>query len=53
MIPRTQKLDSRQYQPMNPEEFAAILIEKLEMVKKKQDLQELLDRKLKEVSGYK
>ncbi|KRT81696.1 hypothetical protein AMK59_5721, partial [Oryctes borbonicus] len=48
LIPRTQRLDTRQCQPMNPEQFAAILIEKLEMVKKDQESQELLDRKLKE-----
>ncbi|GJQ72265.1 hypothetical protein Trydic_g3356 [Trypoxylus dichotomus] len=48
LIPRTQRFDTRQCQPMNPQEFAAILIEKLEMVKKDQESQELLDRKLKE-----
>ncbi|XP_022905117.1 axin isoform X2 [Onthophagus taurus] len=47
VIPRTQRIDTRQYM-LNPDEFAAILIEKLKCVKKEQDSQELLDRKLKE-----
>jgi len=36
---------------MKPDEFAAILIEKLECVKREQEAQEKLDRKLQEVSG--
>ncbi|XP_018561819.1 axin-1 [Anoplophora glabripennis] len=48
LIPRTQRVDTRQCQPMDKEAFATILIEKLEMVKREQDQQELLDRKLKE-----
>lgn len=51
LIPRTQRVDTRQCQPMEKEAFATILIEKLEMVKREQDQQELLDRKLKEVIG--
>jgi hypothetical protein len=38
-----------QVYPMKPEEFAAILVEKLELVKHEQDAQEKLDRKLQEV----
>lgn len=49
LIPRTQRLDTRQCQPMNPQQFAAILIEKLENVRRDQESQELLDKKLKEV----
>ena len=36
---------------MKPDEFAAILIEKLECVKREQEAQEKLDRKLQEVCG--
>jgi len=36
---------------MKPDEFAAILIEKLEGVKREQEAQEKLDRKLQEVGG--
>lgn len=38
-----------QVYPMKPEEFASILIEKLELVRHEQDAQEKLDRKLQEV----
>ncbi|KAJ8933838.1 hypothetical protein NQ314_013760 [Rhamnusium bicolor] len=48
LIPRTQRVDTRQCQPMDRDTFAAILIEKLEIVKREQEQQELLDRKLKE-----
>lgn len=41
-----------QVYPMKPEEFAAILIEKLEHVKHEQEAQEKLDRKLQEVCGF-
>jgi len=34
---------------MKPDEFAAILIEKLECVRREQEAQEKLDRKLQEV----
>lgn len=49
VIPRPERMDIRQCRPMNPQQFAAILIEKLEKVKKDRESQELLDRKLKEV----
>lgn len=49
VIPRTERVDSRQCQPMQPNEFAAILIEKLETVRREQESSELLDRKLSEV----
>ncbi|CAG9763118.1 unnamed protein product [Ceutorhynchus assimilis] len=48
VIPRTQRVDKTQCQPMDPDKFASILIGKLEAVKKHQDSKELLDRKLKE-----
>ncbi|KAK9737109.1 Axin beta-catenin binding motif [Popillia japonica] len=48
VIPRPERMDIRQCRPMNPQQFAAILIEKLEKVKKDRESQELLDRKLKE-----
>ncbi|XP_025829569.1 axin-1 isoform X2 [Agrilus planipennis] len=52
LIPRTQRLDSRQYQAMDPKKyadmFAPMLIEKLEKVKREQESQELLNRKLME-----
>ena len=35
---------------MKPDEFAAVLIDKLENVKREQEAQEKLDRKLKDVS---
>lgn len=50
LIPRTQRLDTRQCQPMHPQQFAAILIEKLENVKREQDSSELLEKKLNEVN---
>lgn len=50
LIPRTQRVDKSQCQPMDPHKFASILIDKLEVVKKHQDTQELLEKKLKEVS---
>ncbi|XP_071444021.1 axin [Hetaerina americana] len=51
VIPRTQRIQKEQVHPMKPEEFAAILIEKLETVKRKQEAQEKLDRKLQEGEG--
>ncbi|XP_076275789.1 protein axin isoform X1 [Rhynchophorus ferrugineus] len=48
VIPRTQRVDKSQCRPMDPSQFAAILIEKLELVKKQQDTHELLDKKLKD-----
>lgn len=48
VIPRTQWVDKSQCQPMDPQKFACILIEKLEVIKKDRDTQELLDKKLSE-----
>lgn len=48
-IPRTQRLETWEYKPMDRDQFAALLIQKLENVKREQETQELLDRKLKEV----
>lgn len=50
VIPRTQRLQKEQTYPMKPDEFAAILIEKLENVKRDQETKESLDRKLLETS---
>jgi hypothetical protein len=38
---------------MKPDEFAAIIIEKLERIKREQEAQEKLDRKLQEVGDSK
>lgn len=51
LIPRTQRIDNKQCQPWKPDEFASILIEKLEIVRREQDAQDKLDRKLLEVNG--
>ncbi|KAK3928469.1 Axin-1 [Frankliniella fusca] len=48
VIPRTQILHKDQTHSLKPDQFAAILIQKLECVKKEQDAQEKLDRKLLE-----
>ncbi|XP_069697428.1 axin isoform X2 [Periplaneta americana] len=48
VIPRTYRIQKEQVRPMKPDEFAAILIEKLECVKRDQEAQEKLDRKLQE-----
>ncbi|KAG5888939.1 hypothetical protein JTB14_012198 [Gonioctena quinquepunctata] len=48
LIPRTQRVDTKQCKPMDRDTFACVLIEKLEAVKRYQDQQELLDRKLRE-----
>ncbi|XP_024084321.1 axin isoform X3 [Cimex lectularius] len=48
VIPRTQRMQKDQVHPMKPERFAAILIEKLESVKRSQDVQEKLAHKLLE-----
>ncbi|XP_075231655.1 protein axin isoform X2 [Lycorma delicatula] len=50
VIPRTQRFQKEQIYPMKPDEFAAILIEKLENVKRDQETKESLDRKLLESS---
>lgn len=49
VIPRTQRMDSKQYHAADPATFAPILIEKLEKIKREQESQELLDKKLMEV----
>ena len=49
IIPRTQRITREQTKPPKPEEFAQIIIEKLERVKREQDNQEILERKLREV----
>lgn len=51
VIPRTQRLTSRQCQPLDRDTFAAMLIEKLTAVKRNQEQQEFLERKLKEVKN--
>ncbi|XP_023727418.1 axin isoform X2 [Cryptotermes secundus] len=48
MIPRTQRIQKEQVHPMKPDQFAAILIEKLEWIRREQEAQEKLDRKLQE-----
>ncbi|KAF4529210.1 hypothetical protein B566_EDAN011456 [Ephemera danica] len=48
IIPRTQRMPKENLQALKPKEFAAILIQKLECVQKYQELQEKLERKLKE-----
>lgn len=48
VIPRTQILHKDQTHSLKPDQFAAILIQKLESVKKEQDAQDKLDRKLLE-----
>ncbi|CAH0564301.1 unnamed protein product [Brassicogethes aeneus] len=48
LIPRTQRMDSNKLQPMQPEQFAAILTQKLDVVKRERDTKELLEKKLKE-----
>lgn len=48
VIPRTQRLNTL-LPPLNKEDFANLLIEKLTAVKRSQEQQEVLDRKLKEV----
>ncbi|XP_057665598.1 axin-1 isoform X1 [Diorhabda carinulata] len=47
-IPRTQRVDTKQCRAMDINTFAAILIEKLTPIKRDQDQQELLEKKLKE-----
>ncbi|KAK5640910.1 hypothetical protein RI129_009457 [Pyrocoelia pectoralis] len=48
VIPRTQRMDTQQYHATDPSTFAPILIEKLEKVKREQESQELLNKKLME-----
>lgn len=49
IIPRTQRVSREMTQPMKPETFARLLIEKLERVKRDRENEEKLERKLKEV----
>lgn len=48
IIPRTQRVPRDLTQPLKPEEFAQVLIEKLESVKRERETQEKLDRHLQE-----
>ncbi|XP_031353608.1 axin isoform X2 [Photinus pyralis] len=48
VIPRTQRMDTRQYHATDPLTFGPILIEKLEKVRREQESQELLSKKLME-----
>ncbi|XP_059476369.1 axin-1 isoform X2 [Neocloeon triangulifer] len=48
IIPRTQRIPRENLQPLKPDDFARILIEKLEHVQRAQELQEKLERKLME-----
>ncbi|CAH0666980.1 unnamed protein product [Chilo suppressalis] len=48
MIPRTQRMQSEQLRVLPPEEFAPLLIEKLERVRRDQDSKERLERRLAE-----
>lgn len=49
MIPRTQRVQSEQLRVLPPAEFAPLLIEKLERVKRDQENKERLERRLAEV----
>lgn len=48
IIPRTQRVPRDLTQPLKPEEFAQVLIERLESVKRERETQEKLDRHLQE-----
>ncbi|CAH2231994.1 jg4055 [Pararge aegeria aegeria] len=48
MIPRTQRVQSEQLRVLPPAEFAPLLIEKLERVKREQENKERLERRLAE-----
>ncbi|XP_017770962.1 PREDICTED: axin isoform X1 [Nicrophorus vespilloides] len=48
LIPRTQRQDMEKCRPLPPDQFANILIDKLENLKRNQDQQERLRRKMKE-----
>ncbi|XP_049823541.1 axin-1 isoform X2 [Aethina tumida] len=52
LIPRTQRLDGSGYKPRNREEFDAELMQKLVAVKREQDKNELLERKLSESLSF-
>lgn len=49
IIPRTQRVSKEQTQPMKPDQFAKLLIEKLEKVRREQENHEKFERKLKEL----
>lgn len=51
VIPRTQRRDSRQCPPTHPDEFAALLTDKLNSFLKKKKEQELFKRKLQEIES--
>ncbi|CAH0723154.1 unnamed protein product, partial [Brenthis ino] len=51
MIPRTQRVQSEQLRVLPPAEFAPLLIEKLERVKRDQENKERLERRLAEGEG--
>ncbi|XP_061377237.1 axin isoform X2 [Danaus plexippus] len=51
MIPRTQRVQSEQLRVLPPHEFAPLLIEKLERVRRDQDNKERLERRLAEGEG--
>lgn len=50
MIPRTQRVQSEQLRVLPPAEFAPLLIEKLERVRRDQEAKERLERRLAEVN---
>ena len=52
VIPRTQRMlpkEQQMLQQQQPHEFAALLIQKLEAVKRERDLEDKLNRKISEV----
>ncbi|CAG9584902.1 unnamed protein product [Danaus chrysippus] len=51
MIPRTQRVQSEQLRVLPPHEFAPLLIEKLERVRRDQDNKDRLERRLAEGEG--
>ncbi|XP_026324814.1 axin-like isoform X2 [Hyposmocoma kahamanoa] len=51
VIPRTQRVSSEALRVLPPAEFAPLLIEKLERVKRDQDTKERLERRLQEGDG--
>lgn len=52
MIPRTQRVQAEQLRVLPPAEFAPLLIERLERVKRELDNKERLERRLAEVTVY-
>ncbi|XP_063825171.1 axin [Ostrinia nubilalis] len=51
MIPRTQRMQAEQLRVLPPDEFAPLLIEKLERVRRDQETKERLERRLAEGDG--